>query len=114
LTSNGRRAARQALESQQKNFKKSFFKLLTFRVTVLILLGMETKKLFQGNKTPQMESLLEDMGRELFGRSRKVAADNQLCMSCGADANHFRDEISRKEYGISHLCQSCQDSVFGG
>jgi len=24
----------------------------------------------------------------------------------------FRDEISRKEYKISGLCQACQDAVF--
>ena len=52
------------------------------------------------NKSHQMESFLENMGQQLFGRSREVSSDNQLCISCGADANHFRDEISRKEYGI--------------
>jgi hypothetical protein len=26
----------------------------------------------------------------------------------------FRDEISRKEFGISGLCQPCQDGIFGG
>ncbi len=66
------------------------------------------------NKTPQMESFLEDMGQGLFGRSRQATGDNQVCISCGTDANHFRDEISRKEYSISRLCQTCQDSVFGG
>ena len=80
LTCNGPRAARTALRVNKKLFKKSFFKLLTIKGPSAILLGMETKKLFQGNKTPQMESFLEDMGRELFGRSRQVAADNQLCM----------------------------------
>ena len=65
------------------------------------------------NKTSEMEIMLEGMGRRLFGRSRLAAGDNQMCISCGTDANRFRDEISRKEYGISRLCQSCQDSVFG-
>jgi hypothetical protein len=114
LTCNAARGRGELLRVNKKLFKKSFFKLLTIKGPSAILLGMETKKLFQGNKTPQMESFLENMGRELFGRSRQVAADNQLCMSCGADANHFRDELSRKEYGISRLCQTCQDSVFGG
>ena len=63
-------------------------------------------------KTPQMEAVLEDMGSVLFGRSRKVTLDNQLCISCGCDANHFRDELSRKEYRISCMCQGCQDKVF--
>jgi hypothetical protein len=26
----------------------------------------------------------------------------------------FKDALSKKEYGISGLCQVCQDSVFGG
>ena len=25
----------------------------------------------------------------------------------------FRNDISRKEFGISGMCQKCQDSVFG-
>ena len=68
--------------------------------------GMET------NKTPQMEAALEDLGSVLFGRSRTASAANQMCISCGTDANHFRDELSRKEYSISRMCQGCQDQVF--
>jgi hypothetical protein len=64
------------------------------------------------NKTPEMESALEDMGQELFGRSRKFTGENQLCIACGNDANHFRDELSQKEYSISRMCQGCQDQVF--
>jgi hypothetical protein len=26
----------------------------------------------------------------------------------------FRDELSKKEFGISGFCQSCQDDIFGG
>jgi hypothetical protein len=64
-------------------------------------------------KTNEMESALEDLGKTLFGRSRAASGDNQMCISCGNDANFFRDKLSRKEYGISRLCQTCQDSVFG-
>ena len=63
-------------------------------------------------KTAAMENMLDDMAKELFGRGRKVAMDNQMCVVCGGDANHFADELSRKEYGISGMCQSCQDGVF--
>lgn len=28
-------------------------------------------------------------------------------------SNDFRDELSRKEYQISGLCQECQDKTFG-
>ena len=27
--------------------------------------------------------------------------------------NNFRNEISKKEYKISGLCQECQDKIFG-
>ena len=63
-------------------------------------------------KTAGMENMLDDMAKELFGRGRKVAMDNQMCVICGGDANHFDDELSRREYGISGMCQSCQDGVF--
>ena len=52
------------------------------------------------------------MAQVLFGRGRKVAMDNQLCVMCGGDANYFADELSRKEYGISGMCQECQDKTF--
>ena len=63
-------------------------------------------------KTVLMEKRLDDMAKFLFGRGRKVAMDNQMCVMCGNDANHFTDELSRREYGISGMCQSCQDGVF--
>lgn len=38
------------------------------------------------------------------------------CFTCGlivVPTEHFRDEISIKEFKISQMCQHCQDSVFG-
>lgn len=35
------------------------------------------------------------------------------CPTCNGEIGEFRDEISVREHGISGLCQSCQDSVFG-
>ena len=63
-------------------------------------------------KTVEMENYLEGMAFEIFGRGRKVAMDNQLCVMSGGDANYFADELSRKEYGISGMCQTCQDKTF--
>lgn len=36
------------------------------------------------------------------------------CTSCmkTIQAGEFRDDLSRKEYNISGMCQDCQDSVF--
>lgn len=38
-----------------------------------------------------------------------------LCPFCGKpiDKKDFKDELSRKEYEISGLCQKCQDETFG-
>jgi len=37
------------------------------------------------------------------------------CPTCGNVINvtDFRDELSRKEYKISGMCQKCQDKTFG-
>lgn len=35
------------------------------------------------------------------------------CPLCSAEVNELRDEASLREFRISGLCQSCQDSVFG-
>ena len=58
-------------------------------------------------KHPVMEFWLEEM----FGRT--TAIENMKCVTCSEPADGFRDEISLKEYTISGMCQSCQDSVFG-
>lgn len=36
------------------------------------------------------------------------------CPLCGKDVNEadFRDQISRDEYNLSHMCQACQDVTF--
>ena len=39
--------------------------------------------------------------------------EDGLCPLCGKPpAETFKDDISRKEYELSHMCQSCQDDVF--
>lgn len=42
------------------------------------------------------------------------AVEHGKCPFCGKDVNpsSFRDELSRKEFGISGLCQECQDGFF--
>lgn len=63
-------------------------------------------------KTPEMENMLESFTMNVFGRSR----DGKTCVTCGSmkvKPEDFRNEISRKEFRISKMCQRCQDSVFG-
>tara|TARA_R110002020_G_scaffold263052_1_gene477461 strand:- start:246 stop:509 length:264 start_codon:yes stop_codon:yes gene_type:complete len=60
--------------------------------------------------------VLEDFFNATFGVDRSQSIRDNVCVSpsCDNSATSFRDELSRKEYTISGLCQSCQDSVFGG
>lgn len=65
------------------------------------------------SKAPVIDKLLES----LSGDSRVLAIKTDRCINppigCGKPATEFRDELSRKEYRISGLCQACQDSIFG-
>lgn len=37
----------------------------------------------------------------------------KICPICRQPIGEFRDESSLREYNISGMCQTCQDSVFG-
>lgn len=58
-----------------------------------------------------------DLNKPAFKLFPKAAEDvqNSICPFCGKDIDQdlFRDELSRKEYSISGLCQQCQDEMFG-
>jgi hypothetical protein len=58
-------------------------------------------------KSPKIEELLNTA----VGRTSAIESD--VCALCGQPATSFRDELSRKEYTIGGMCQSCQDKVFG-
>jgi len=52
----------------------------------------------------------------VFGVDRVKTISEGYCVSCDTEdikATSFTDDLSRKEYAISGLCQSCQDDVFG-
>jgi hypothetical protein len=63
-------------------------------------------------KAPGIRQFLEDN----FGRSTAIKEDKCIPppTGCGGPAVDFRDELSRREYSISGLCQECQDLTFGG
>jgi len=59
---------------------------------------------------------IDAMLTSVFGVDRVKTISGGTCVSCDAEgiiATSFRDDISRKEYSISGMCQSCQDDVFG-
>ena len=59
-----------------------------------------------------MEEILDDVAEKLFGRKRTDSIATQKCVVCGGPATEFRDELSRREYQISGLCQKCQDEIW--
>ena len=66
-------------------------------------------------KAPQIDALLSEI---IFnGKDRATVIKEGKCLTCDEahdlKATSFRDDISRKEYSISGMCQCCQDDVFG-
>jgi hypothetical protein len=64
------------------------------------------------SKSPEMVKFLDGLSGSMFGRSLSDSLASRKCVSCGKPALHFEDKLSLKEYGISGLCQSCQNTVF--
>ena len=66
-------------------------------------------------KAPQIDALLSEI--VFNGKDRPTCIREGICITCddahGIIASSFRDDISRKEYSISAMCQSCQDDIFG-
>ena len=60
-------------------------------------------------KNPHIEELLT----LLTGVSRVGAVAEASCATCKGEATSFRDSLSKKEYTISGMCQSCQDKAYG-
>lgn len=57
---------------------------------------------------------LDDFMKRCFPKEEERKSKGQ-CPFCGEDINYteFRDDLSRKEFTISGLCQKCQDDTFG-
>lgn len=65
------------------------------------------------NRSPAMQAFVDQFAKSAFGRSNTEALAERVCVTCGKPVGTFRDELSRREYGISGTCQECQDKVFG-
>ena len=63
-------------------------------------------------KAPKIEALIDATNPS--GRKRWNSIKQNICSWCGEPATGLRDELSRREYIISGLCQECQDKTFGG
>lgn len=63
------------------------------------------------------DTAIETFLTKVSGSDRRDTIRENNCrpppIGCGLGANAFRDDLSRKEFTISGLCQPCQDKVFG-
>lgn len=58
------------------------------------------------------QELLRIFRMEGYQDKYTYAKASSTCIRCGHRVDHFRDSYSRMEYGISALCQDCQDHLF--
>lgn len=61
------------------------------------------------DKAPPIDAFIQ----KVTGKDRRQTIAEASCMTCNGAADQFRDELSRREYAISGMCQECQDGVFG-
>ena len=57
-------------------------------------------------KAPEITALLD----KLFGRTEHIT--NDTCAICHGEAKSFDDELSRKDYTITGMCQTCQNGFY--
>ena len=67
---------------------------------------------FSPMKTQNMINQLDEITFGNFGRARSLSIAGRSCVICGGRADTFKDALSEKEFGISGMCQACQDQVF--
>ncbi len=63
-------------------------------------------------KAPKVEKLLSGVAKLIFGNKRT----SDSCVRCNSSKvkpEDFKDDLSRKEFTLSHYCQICQDRFFG-
>jgi hypothetical protein len=63
-------------------------------------------------KAPNMRKFLDNLSKDIYGRSSSESIQEDTCVKCGESALYFTDELSRREFAISGLCQKCQDIIF--
>jgi hypothetical protein len=62
-------------------------------------------------RTPKVQGFLDNFAKKSFGKTQAEAEKEAKCMFCGKKVTGFKDALSRKEYGVSGMCQKCQDGV---
>ena len=60
-----------------------------------------------------LQEFLDKVSEESFGKSLSDCEKEKICVFCHKPVGEFKDALSQKEFGISGLCQKCQDGIFG-
>lgn len=55
---------------------------------------------------------LDAIAKQCFGTDRTFAKAMKSCVICHQSADTFKDELSKREFEISGMCQACQDATF--
>lgn len=58
----------------------------------------------------QKSAAINNLLSMLAGKNREDTIRANLCMTCDGEAKEFKDELSRRDYCITGMCQKCQDS----
>ena len=53
-----------------------------------------------------------ELTKNMFGKSKDDCMSEKICVFCHKSITSFKDELSLKEFGISGMCQKCQDEIF--
>ena len=63
-------------------------------------------------KSAVVENHIDKFTIRKFGAKRRECIEKDNCLTCNGPATNFTDELSKKEYTISGMCQKCQDEIF--
>lgn len=64
-------------------------------------------------RTKKIQDFIDSFVKEKTGRTLSESQEKKSCAWCREKIKGFKDELSKKEYSISGLCQKCQDKTFG-
>jgi hypothetical protein len=53
-----------------------------------------------------------ELNKAIFGQEKAKEGHCLRCKKGPIDDRSFRDEVSLREYRITHMCQACQDFIY--
>jgi len=62
-------------------------------------------------RNKELQKFVDNFTELSFGRKMSECVDT--CVICGNAKGEFKDALSEKEWGMTKMCQACQDATFG-